>query len=228
MEKKKINLDESIAKTQNQYFTKNPNLFESKFNLIGTIIGAIITIICAGIAYVMWFQPELIANFLSSDTSVSSAKLAKLEFILTLIKWGSAIFAILGALFLLFGGASKFINRETGGEIELDYLVKYFSADHLELKDLFEKKNFEEILKIPGVSSYYNGIGELHTFRLAHDAAGKMFFAFLEYRHDRANIEGTVIHENLDPIAIREPEYSRLKPLVDQNIRVAKDIEYKK
>lgn len=56
--------EDTSSYDMNTYFASNPDLFESRMNIPRTIFLLIITSILAYIAYIMWFQPEMISSMI--------------------------------------------------------------------------------------------------------------------------------------------------------------------
>lgn len=203
------------------YFFAHPELFYSKVNVKSTIICVILAIISAGLVYVCWFNPELIVS-----AGAGSAKEAKFGILMTAVKWISPVVLLVLLAMIFGGGVRTHYDKQSDGAIDINFLVKYISAEHQEVREWFLNGEFDKILALPAISDYYNK--DISTFTLAHNADGKTFYAFCEYQvynaENHGKLVGVVNTEKLTPKHINEPQYSALMPMVQANIKAVKEV----
>lgn len=206
----------------NTYFASNPDLFESRMNIPRTIFLLIITIIVAATAYIMWFQPEMISSMIEW-----SRKARKAEMFGSIIKWVSTIFTPILAFILVGGGVRKFYDKKSWGEIKRDFLEKHISSENVEVKDWFIQRNFEDILRLPVISSYYNK--DYSILSVAHNSEAKKLYFLCNYQFfdpvNHGKLISSVETENLKPIEVSGEEYFKLLPLINANIEAVKEVK---
>ncbi|WP_066803017.1 hypothetical protein [Moraxella oblonga] len=203
------------------YFFGHPELFYSKVNIKQTAITAVVAIVAAILAYVCWFNPELIVS-----AGAGSAKETQFGILMTAVKWISPVVLLVSSAMILGGGVRTHYDKQSNGAISTDFLVKHISAEHQEVREWFLNGEFDKILALPVVSDYYNK--DISTLTLAHNPTGKTFYAFCEYQfYDADNhgkLLGTVKTEKLVPKHISEPQYSALMPMVEANLKAIKEV----
>lgn len=205
----------------NTYFMNHPELFTEKTDIAKTAILVIITLIVAVIAYLLWFNPELI--FASEE----ARRAGKYNLIMTIIKWGSTIALPILLLMVFGGGVKKYYDKQSGGAIEKEFLEKHISSEHTEVREWFINGEFDKILALPVVSWYYNK--DVTVFTLSHNPDGKKFYAFCNYMHHNEEGHGKLISnvqtEQLPVMHIGEPTYSQIMPMVQANIKAVKEVK---
>lgn len=202
-------LQERKEFTQIPHFEAHPERFQAKTNVGNTVIFALVGLAFLALAYWLWFH---------ADTE--GLLMLAVKIVCTLIG-GFCI------LVLFTGGSRDFFDRAFGGRIDTDFLVKAISAEHTQVREWFAAGEFDKILALPASSTYYNK--DLSKLWVAHNPEAKILYFFCEYQeYDAANhgkAIGSVDLERMTPAYVCEPEYSRLLPMIQANIRAVKQVE---
>lgn len=203
-------METKVYEHYTDYFNENNEIFWKKRNIKTTIIWLTIGIISWIIAFLLWFNYDAVLEFFMQWSSVSEWKKRKFFIFLEIFKYGSIVLTFI-SFFVTFFWSSEYLDKRHGWIIKFPALNKYIDWENKAVLDLFKNWEIDQILNIPTVEA--RNSDSTNNIQFWEDKIWKKYYIFLNYNWE---LFWTKI--------ISEPEYSIIKPLVEENIEESKKL----
>lgn len=203
-------METKVYEHYTDYFNENSEIFWKKRNIKTTIIWLIIGIISWIIAFLLWFNYDAVLEFFMQWSSVSEWKKRKFFIFLEIFKYGSIVLTFI-SFFVTFFWSSEYLDKRHGWIIKFPALNKYIDWENKAVLNLFKNWEIDQILNIPTVEA--RNSDSTNNIQFWEDKIWKKYYVFLNYNWE---LFWTKI--------ISEPEYSIIKPLVEENIEESKKL----
>lgn len=203
-------METKVYEHYTDYFNENSEIFWKKRNIKTTIIWLTIGIISWIIAFLLWFNYDAVLEFFMQWSSVSEWKKRKFFIFLEIFKYGSIVLTFI-SFFVTFFWSSEYLDKRHGWIIKFPALNKYIDWENKAVLNLFKNWEIDQILNIPTVEA--RNSDSTNNIQFWEDKIWKKYYIFLNYNWE---LFWTKI--------ISEPEYSIIKPLVEENIEESKKL----